>query len=154
VFGGRKRLEEVPGLEMICTLGCELGDGPEHVSRPPREENWRSYLGSAPEGTVMFLEWLLRRAGPISAIEALTVERAILEFSTSMVAFAGLENAEGVDALNLPPARLRGTARRFDIAAIWHDRRGRPGLSEKYRLRAAACRAAIPISTEGVSHDG
>jgi hypothetical protein len=71
-----------------------------------------------------------------------------------MVAFAGLENAEGVDALNLPPARLRGTARRFDIAAIWHDRRGRPGLSEKYRLRAAACRAAIPISTEGVSHDG
>ena len=90
----------------------------------------------------MFLEWLLRRAGPISAIEALTVERAILEFSTSMVAFAGLENAEGVDALNLPPAWLRGTARRFDIAAIWHDKRGRHSMSELYMARAAACRAA------------
>ena len=145
--------EDRPELEEICTLGCRLGDGPEHVSYPPDPAEWRDYLTET-EGFYIFFEWLLRREGPITEREAATMEKSELPFSTSEVVYFGMETEAGVDALNLSPARLRNTAKYFNAAAEWHDRRGRPGLSEKYRLRAAACRAAIPISTEVVSHDG
>ena len=145
-FGGRKRLEEKPDLEEILTLGCELGDGPEHVSRPPDETKWRGYL-SSPDMHFVFIEWLLRRPGPISAIEAATVEKACLELSTSTVAYAGMEDPAFVDTENLSPTRLRNAARGFDLAATWHERRGRHEFAELYRRRAKACLAAIPIET-------
>jgi hypothetical protein len=149
VFGGRKQREEVPGLEMILCLGCELGDGPEHVNRPDypeHEADWRTRL-TQPEGTYTFMEWLLRRPGQITAVEAATVERACLALSTSTIAFAGMETEAGVDALNLLPPKLRNTAKHFDLAAQWHERRGRHEFAELYKRRAKACLAAIPITT-------
>jgi hypothetical protein len=58
-----------------------------------------------------------------------------------------MEDPAFVDTENLSPTRLRNAARGFDLAATWHERRGRHEFAELYRRRAKACLAAIPIET-------
>jgi len=64
--------------------------------------------------------------GPITEREAATMEKSELHQHQRVVYF-GMETEAGVDALNLSPARLRNTAKYFNAAAEWHDRRRAPG---------------------------
>jgi len=92
---------EVPGLEMICTFGLELGDGARARSRRPARRTGGATGISGRKGTVMFLNAVASR-GADQAIEAHLRARHS-RFSTAWSPSAGLENAEGVDALNRLP---------------------------------------------------
>jgi len=158
-FGGRKKHEDPPGLEMILCFGAELtpGTAPPHVPDEAVAARWPSTLtrdyidfptsGCACDSFGVVMRWLLGRELPISTGEAALVESQYLALSSSEAAYSGLETAEGAGALDLSPHFMRELARYFELAATWHSRRGRRDLAELYKQRARACLAAIPIET-------